>query len=709
MGSHWPDLERSGNSSRERFILHEPSPLRQGVDKLKLAFTCRRGNDLYEIVSSQDGRTIRYDDPAQAIDGAGKEGGALILAEEYPSTGTRIEESWIRQASENDVRLFVEYPSSMPGLSVGKPITARWERAVVTSDCFGPELARMRILDLHGCSFVPLKATDPCLVLARVAGFDSASYGLPATVYPLLFKHPGLDFLISTTKLTNFVTARYSPTEAWAYVWRTILSWLTRDTYRPEVHWTPTVRPRYGKEQVVPNDVELDTFMRGIRWFHRSGIIVARNEGTPEGVDMCRGDGTKGIYEGFSSLVRTDGSQPMAKSLRNDCIGEAAGAIAIGALIRDDEEGRKIASNLNDYIYHHSVFAKGPRADPESPSYGLLSWAAHPPSDGIYYGDDNARSMLGTMLSSAVLKSSRWDEGLLRCLMANLRTTGTLGFRGHRLEEPELQEKGWQHFASRSITDYAPHYEAYLWACFLWAFRATGYAPFLEKARSAIAMTMEAYPDEWEWTNGIAQERARFLLPLAWLVRVEDTAEHRSWLRAMGEEVISRQDRCGALREEIGGPGKGHYGPPRSNDEYGTNEATLLEKNGDPICDMLYTTNFAFLGLREAAEATRETIFINAEERLAKFLCRIQVRSEKHPELDGAWFRGFDFGRWDYWASNADLGWGVWSIESGWTQSWIVSVLGLRQMKTSLWEIAAQTEIALHLKGLLKAMLPEER
>ena len=43
-------------------------------------------------------------------------------------------------------------------------------------------------------------------------------------------------------------------------------------------------------------------------------------------------------------------------------------------------------------------------------------------------------------------------------------------------------------------------------------------------------MTMAAYPGKWRWTNGIAQERARMLLPLAWLVRLQDTPEHRAWL-----------------------------------------------------------------------------------------------------------------------------------------------------------------------------------
>ena len=150
--------------------------------------------------------------------------------------------------------------------------------------------------------------------------------------------------------------------------------------------------------------------------------------------------------------------------------------------------------------------------------------------------------------------------------------------------------------------------------------------------------------------------------------------------------------------------GKGSYGPPRSNEDYGKHEATVLQANGDPICDMLYTSNFAFLGLHEAAAATKESLFIRAEDGLAEFLCRIQISSKKHPELDGAWCRAFDFDKWDYWGSSADAGWGVWSIESGWTQSWIVSVLAMRQMKTNLWDLSAGIDVGRHLKELARKM-----
>jgi hypothetical protein len=245
-----------------------------------------------------------------------------------------------------------------------------------------------------------------------------------------------------------------------------------------------------------------------------------------------------------------------------------------------------------------------------------------------------------------------------------------------------------------------------MWACYLWAYQQTGFELFLQRAKTAIGMTMTAYPDKWVWTNGIQQERAKMLLPLAWLIRVEDTPEHREWLRKIAGDLLASQDKSGAIREEIGEAGKGGFPPPSSNEAYGTSETPLIQENGDAVCDLLYTVDFAFLGLHEAATATGEQLYLDAEDKLAKFLCRIQIRSEKHPELDGGWFRAFDFNRWEYWASNGDAGWGAWSIESGWTQSWITAVLGLRQMKTSIWDITIDSKIEKHFDGLQKQMLP---
>ena len=254
---------------------------------------------------------------------------------------------------------------------------------------------------------------------------------------------------------------------------------------------------------------------------------------------------------------------------------------------------------------------------------------------------------------------------------------------------------------------YAPHYQAWIWATYLWLYDKTGYEPLLTRTRAAIEKMMLAYPHAWRWTNGIQQERGRMLLTLAWLIRVDDTARHREWLRRIAADMRACQHATGAIREELGPRGNGSFRPPRSNAEYGTNEASLIQANGDAAADLLYTCNFAFLGLHEAAAATGEKEYRDMAARLAEFLIRIQVKSDAHPELDGAWFRAFDFERWEYWGSNADHGWGAWSVEVGWTQAWIPTVLSMRELDVNLWELTARSGIARHWDNVRQVMLPE--
>lgn len=688
-----------------------------------IMMVCAADNDLFRAMTASGMKPLRCDSPADALQRATKGAAVLILADGYPKTTTDLPSGLLDTARAKDLRLFVEYPTALSGLEFGKPQGTHWERAVVSSDFFGADLAKLRILAIHDCHYLPVEAKQPHIVVARVAGFDIAVYGLPDKVQPILFEHADGRVLVATTKLSQFITARYAPSEAWRTIWQAVLDWLCPGKKLPPLCWTPTVRPSFGADESLPDDVERLALSRGVAWFKKARLLVhptwadqidARQKGYHDGVapmppkDWPIGNGRDGVLEGFSSKIYHDGTQPMRWYLRNDCTGEVAMGFAFGGRVLGQQDYRGYAANLNDFIYTHSVFAKGPRGNPNSPTYGLLSWSSNPPADGIYYGDDNARSILGTMACASLLDSTKWNEGMLRCILANFRTCGIYGFRGGRLDENGLQKHGWRHFFGRNIVNYAPHYEAYIWACYLWAYHHTGYKPLLERAKTAIRMTMAAYPDQWRWTNGIQQERARMLLPLAWLVRTEDTSEHRAWLDKMVRELLKYQADCGAIREQLGGPGKGSYGPPRSNEDYGKHEATLMQANGDPLCDLLYTTNFAFIGLHEAACATGRDDYKQAVDKLARFLCRIQVRSEVHTELDGAWYRAFDFDRWEYWASNADAGWGAWSVETGWTQGWITAVLAMRRMKTSLWEVTADTKIKRLMPQLRNEMIPDD-
>jgi len=694
-----------------------------GGMEMQLSLICRKDNDLYQVLQANHTQCQRYQSLDEAICCLGDDARVMILADDYPKNLVCVDRTVFRIARERNWRLYIEFPGSLPDAELGQPYHTKWERGVVSSDTFAPDLERLRILMIHGCVLVPVHneriKENTHIVMGRVAGFDTALYDLPLETFPVLFEHPQGDLLVSTTKLSQFVTARYGPTYAWGIIWRWILEWINPEGSIRSLEWTPTVQPAYAAGELLPGNAELGAFQQGIAWFKKAKLFIhpvwkeeARQRMVTHGMapgpekDWPLGDGSCGMVEGISSNIHPDGTQDYSYTVRNDCMGEVSMAMAFSSVLLGDETDAAIAANINDFIYFNSEFAGGPRANADSPSYGLLTWTSHDVSGGVYYGDDNARSMLGTMAVSALLKSQRWEESLIRCLLANLRTTGPLGFRSGRLEEPDLQEKGWRYFWNTERVHYAPHYESWLWACFLWAYHHTGFRPFLDRARSAIRMTVNAYPDEWRWTNGMQQERARMLLPLAWLVRIDDTQEHRAWLHFMAGELLAHQHSCGAIQEQLGLEGRGAYAAPKSNEDYGVSEAPLIQSNSDQVCDLLYTSNFALAGLHEAAAATGDRMYVEAEEKLAAFLCRIQVHSKRHLELDGGWFRGFDFKRWEYWGSNADIGWGVWSIESGWTQAWITSVLAMRQLNTSFWDLTETVDVTRFLDELVHLMLP---
>ena len=685
-----------------------------------LLFACSPDNDLFRVTSENGLATRRFNTPQAAVEAAATGDGVLVLADGYPAKTTALDSTLFEQAAAKRLRLFVEYPSFLPGVEVGAPQSTRWERAVITSDAFAPELTQRRILAIHGCQFLPIKAEHPDIVLGRVAGFDTAVFGPAKESHPVLCKLPAAkesgEIWVATTKLSHFVTGRYMPGDAWRAVWTTLLSQLQPGQPPPSVRWTPTVRPSFAPAEPLPADAELQALRRSADWIIRSRVL--RHSAWPAEVqawslhyntvrdqplfEWSAGDGSFGLLEGFSSNVRPDGSQPMRYAVRNDCTFETAMLMAFDAACQPRPASASIATNLIDYVLHRSGLAGGPRADPRQSSYGLLGWALDTP--GGYWGDDNARALLGLAATSALVGDTRWDDALLRCLLANFRTTGRSGFREACLTEQSLATRGWQAYWNASPVQYSPHFQGWLWACFFWAYDQTHFDPLLARSEKGLRQMMMAYPRNWEWVvRSGTIERARALLPLAWLVRVADTPEHRQWLRRVAEDLIALQDASGALREIIGDGGSG----TASNEEFGTRETSLIQTNGDPVCDLLYACNFALIGLHEAAAATGDPFYAQAEDRLARFLCRIQIRSEAHPELDGAWYRAFDFQRWEYWASSADWEWGPWCTETGWTQPWIASTLGLRQRKTCLWDLLKSKQVQATFARLRPQMLPD--
>ena len=659
-------------------------------------------NDLVTVLKDNGYRIVLSDDVQTTLEKAPEGAAVLLLNRSYPDSVRLLSGQQVSKIGEKGLRVFAEFASTADTLPQLHEIG--FERVVMT-DSLAPGLGTMDLLSINrGRYFREDAAEGTVMAIAKVAGFDTAVYGLDDTpCYPLVYKKKeGL--WMSTSQLSEFARLRFMPEAKWKVFWEKVIGDLTGHETRFS-SWIYPVHPSYGKDVPLPDTARLASVRTGVEWFYNGHFLVDASwkkdwidKYQGDGVmpigpclppDIKDGDGSCGILEGHCSAIYADGRQAYRYWLRCDVQGEAAMTFAVAGNLLEYENYMSVASNLVNYAF--DTFRDGPRNDPESPSYGLLSWAIT--TKDTYYGDDNARAILGMIMAADVLESTEWNRKITEAILANYRTTGADGFRGDLLKDPDLQKHGWKYYQDRSFVKPHPHFESWMWACYLWLYRQTGYAPLLELAEKGIAATMKAYPSGWSWTNGLQQEKARMILPLAWLYRVSPTEEHKDWLYFMVDELLKNQVECGAIREELGDSSKGLFGKVRSNDAYGKEEAPLIFDNGDPVADMLYTSNFAFFGLNEAACATGDPRIVSATERLSDFLTRIQVRSDSVKDVDGAWFRAFNYRDWDYWASDADSGWGAQCTLTGWIQSWIVTTQTLMEEGTSYWDETSDSSI----------------
>ena len=624
-------------------------------------------------------------DPQQAIAAAVPGEAVFFTAPFYPAAAgaPSLSRELLVEAEKKGLKLYVEYPSCAGELSFEAPSCEEYARGVVSSDFFGADLPEHSIVVLHGCWSRKCSAqVTPFLVSARVAGYLKAVYGIPEKRTPLLFTHPEFsNVLIATSGFSRFREGRYAPKRAWKLIWEKIFAFLGLDTILPD--WESVVADSYTKEACLPADAREEAFRRNLKWF--SNHMLARN---------CN---ALLIREGFSAEISSDGSQLCRTTARGDCTGEGSLIFACGWDDRQDPKCKEVWHDTLDVLFHSPLLCA---VDPADPCYGCLKFYENVPG---YYGDDNCRAAMGAMLGAELTGETCFDVEIMRCLYSILRTTGTLGFRPSRLDVPKHFKEGktWMDYHEAPTEHYRPHSQGWMFAGFLAAWYWTGYDEFRTKAELGIRNLMAKFPDEIIWTNGISQEYARMLLPLAMLVRISDTPENRAMLEKVWEHFSPLLEENGAVRELVGLRERGMYPAPDSNEKYGTTEAPLIQENGDNCCDLLYTLNFAYPGLCEAAVLDKK--YQEAADRVENFLLRIQTRSAEHPELDGVWLRGYDWELGEYWGSSADTGWGAWCIESGWTNSIIASTMYLRSKGRSWLDVLTP----LRGKEALTKVLPE--
>lgn len=678
-----------------------------GVKKEKIVCYGDAHSNLAQLLTDEGYQLHFCTSVTEALQNASKQAPVLLLCPSYPEQGTVVTSEDLALIQSKSLRVFMDFPQQIGEHLCVKTDTMELERIVVC-DSLTPQLPSMALMAFHRCVLKELDQTPDStyLVAAKVAGFDKAVYGLVNTpVHPLLYQLNN-HLMVAATSISNFAACRYLPEQRVQSMFEYIMSWLLHKEGVTFSSWLTYVSPSYTVTEPLPEDAGKQSIAKGVEWYYNGHFLVHPSwkkdwadkymgdglmpVGPELPADMPDGDGSLGVLEGHMSGIYHDGKQQYRYWMRDDVQGESSYAFAAAGDLLGKQDYLKVSSNLLDYSFRE--YRDSVRNNPQSPSYGLLGWSyTH---KGTYYGDDNARSILGSLAASAIMKNTSWDKQMVECIIGNFRTTGKNGFRGGNILDSDLQKNGWRNYFNSDLVNLHPHFESWNWACYLWLYDQTKYQPLFDRVKKGVSLMMAGYPNDWNWTNGIQQERARMILPLAWLYRVEPIEQHKQWLQFMTEELLKNQVACGGIREELGNEAKSMFGCTSSNDAYGRTEASLIFRNGDPVADMLYTTNFAFVGLCEAAMATQDSVYLKAVNQMRDFLIRIQVSSEKFKNVDGAWFRAFNYKDWNYWASNADAGWGAWSTLTGWIQSWIVGTQYLLEKNTSLWELGTQKDVS---------------
>ena len=635
---------------------------------LRAVFCADRQNDLIRALreSGYEARVVQVAGEAVSLAGEGE--AVFLLADGYPVRGTVLTPELLDAARAKVLRLYIEYPEEICGVQTGEPQTILFER-IVAPDGFMGAMEPGSLLMINGCWYRRwCEKRRGLLCLAKAAGYDTAVYGLPEEYEVMLDWLDGKkDVLVAASALSRFIAGRYAPTQRWRALWQKVLEIMGLGEI--SLTWTPDVTIEAGREEAMGEEARRPAYERAVSWMYNYMITRASPDVS--------------VLEGYESAMDCTGKQFARYIVRADCLGETAMEMACGWRQTGNPDYRKTAVGLIEHTLKDGAFYQN---DPQKPFYGLINWFE---DKQVFYGDDNARALLGLLCAREMLGDSRWDEKILRCVLANLRTSDRNGLRRPRLQEDTFREN-WLDYYNEEIDIVAPHYQAYQWAVNLWMYELTGLDELLIKSERAIEKAMERFPDRIRWQNSLTGELARMLLPLSFLMRVNPTDKHRRWLYQAVDALLEYQVPCGAIRDAFGDLSLGSYPPPQSNESYGTDEASLIQENGDPATDMPYTTNWAFLGLWEASQVLKNNRVKAAYERLRDFLLRIQVRSQKYTNLDGAWMRGFDYEKWEYWGSAADIGWSAWSIETGWVNAWIATVLMLEQRDESLMQTASK-------------------
>ncbi len=457
---------------------------------------------------------------------------------------------------------------------------------------------------------------------------------LPKTDWVLW--HNDDNTLVSNIRLCNFHTARFAPQKRWEAVIAYILSFLVGKEI------TLSLPPVVTMDN--PPEPAIDTFARGLRWFDNANLLIKNGE--------------SGVLEGLVHNISPDGTQRTAPAVRNDCAGEMGGAYLFDWLLNNNAASLTRFKNIQKFCFEKMT-------EHEGLYKGMVRWTTN--DYGVCYGDDVARTILGTLLCMQLTDDCQYLDTVCEALDFLVATTGTDGLRVSRTDVQTLPKERIEELHSTPSNFPCAHHNGYYMAVLAMAYGLTGKKDYLDTAVKGVETLMTAFP-ETRREHSETQELCRLILPLAALYEVTGEEKHKQYLYTVLESLETHKHPRGGYMEYDTG-----YKANRSRTA--NTESSLLANNGDPVADLLYSVNWLPLAFAYAYKVTKDPRFKELWQDIVKFMTNVQMRSD-NPLLNGGWCRGIDLERREAYGMPHDVGWGPCAVESGWTVAEILMGIG---------------------------------
>ncbi|MFS0612455.1 hypothetical protein [Lederbergia ruris] len=554
-----------------------------------------------------------------------------------------------RLALERQIKLgkkvFAEYISSIGNVYFSNPESTRYDRLVYcssTSDI--PNLKLGTLLDDQcGNRITPHSITcshePPILQYTRVHAHDHIdlddSVNKNVSERALWFDDPK-NLLICSFRISCFRRARYAPWEDIKKVVEFILGWLL-----PSKEWISNWDPIYTTGNVQVNNFLEEKVIKcankSIKWFEGAGILLEK--------------GKMGALEGFGTEIYSNGSQRLSRILRADCIGEISLPYFFDYMLNGNKKSEEISDNLLDFVFDHYICRD------DGPLYGMMRWTNE--AWGVCYQDDVARAIIPQLLRCLYQKTDKHLNDCVDSLMFLVKTTGSDGTRVFRTDNINLSSDKIRQLKENPGNFPSAHYNGYYYSALLLAYKLTNKPEFKETAIKGLTTIMHVYPNTVR-EQSETQEYCRLIQPLSHLYWVTGESVHKKWLYQVVNDLGQFKHSSGGYLEWDSG-----YKASMRN-EIGKGESSLIAKNGDSVVDLLYSNNWLPLAFMQAYLITGDKLFKELWEDIARFFISSQIHSD-NANIDGAWARAYDVNKKEVFGSPADLGWGPWAIESGWT------------------------------------------